>query len=167
MQIADKKAWVARSFQSPTQLQNELDQIEQAHRDGTLSTAGGWTVGQCLDHCATLIESSYDGFDLKISWPLKLLGRLILKRVITKEGAQIKPGIKLPARAGKLRPLENVSIEHGLEKMRHQLNRIELGERMTHPSPVFGKLTHQQWVGIHMSHCRMHMGFFKLPTRGV
>ena len=165
MQRADKSEWVARKFQASTELLSELNQIEQAHQDGTLSTAGGWTVGQCLDHCAALIESSYDGFvGLEINLLFKIIGRVVLKRMITREGFQMKPGIKIPSRAGKIRPMDDVTIEDGLAKIRLQLNRIIEDEQMTHPSPLFGKLTHQQWAGVHMKHCRMHMGFFKFPS---
>lgn len=161
MKQADKSAWKPKSFRSIDELKAELDTIENAHEAGTLSTAGGWTVGQNLSHCATFMNNSFDGFTMLAPWPLRVVCSLLLKPMITKPTAQMKPGIKLPKKAKELLPEDEVSVELGLEQMRQQVARIESGEQILRDSPLLGKMTHEQWIAVHLNHCRMHYGFFK------
>ncbi len=163
MTKANKKNWKPKSFHSVKELQAELDTIEAAHQAGTLSTAGGWTVGQNLEHCTKIMISAFDGFDpdMKVPFPIKLLGKLIFKPMIKNPKGQMKPGIKLPANARGILPADEVSVEDGLAMMRTQLARIDAGEKMLHNSPVMGKMTHELWILMHLNHCRLHFGYFK------
>jgi hypothetical protein len=52
-----------------------------------------------------------------------------------------------------------VTFEDGMARMRSALARLERGERMSHPSPWLGPLTHDQWIRINLSHTQMHLGF--------
>lgn len=159
MKVADKSKWSPKSFHTIDELKADLNKIESAHNDGTLSTNGGWSVGQNLAHCATFIKSSYDGFDMKAPWFIRIPCTLLLKPIATKPTSQMKPGIKLPEKAKELLPEDEVSVEQGLSMMREQLARIESGQQMTAPSPLLGKLSHEQWVNLHLNHCRMHFGY--------
>lgn len=160
MKQADKSQWKPKSFHSIDELKAELDTIEAAHQAGTLSTAGGWTVGQNMSHCAIFIENSFDGFTMLAPWPVRVVCSVLLKPIATKPNGQMKPGFKLPKKAKDLLPEDEVSIECGLEKMRAQLARIDAGEKILCDSPLLGKMTHSQWVHLHLNHCRMHFGFF-------
>ena len=90
---------------------------------------------------------------------IRVLGSTFFKPRLGK--SQMKPGIKLPASASMLLPREEVPFDEGLALIRSQLARIDAGEKMTHDSPVLGAMTHEQWVLLHLDHCRMHMGFLK------
>jgi len=160
MKQADKRQWTPKSFHSIDGLKAELDQIESAHRAGTLSTTGGWTVGQNLEHCTKIIKSSFDGFDASAPLVVRIFGALVFKRMIRNPNGQMKPGIKLPKKASSVLPSAEVSVEDGLAMMRAQLARIDTGEKMTQPSPVMGKMTHELWILMHLNHGRLHMGFF-------
>jgi|TARA_R110002094_G_scaffold121117_2_gene115933 Protein of unknown function (DUF1569) len=160
MPVADKSKWSPKTFRSIDELSAELDRIEAAHQSGTLSTAGGWTPGQCMSHTAVFIKSSYDGFELGAPWILRAVCSLLLKPIATKPKSQMKPGIKLPAKAKELLPEDAVSVEEGIAQMRTQIARIKSGEQMTQVSPLLGKMSHEQWVNLHLNHCRMHFGFF-------
>ncbi|MGJ8637615.1 MAG: DUF1569 domain-containing protein [Phycisphaerales bacterium] len=159
MPAADKSKWSPKSFHSIPELQADLDKIEAAHQAGTLSTDGGWTVGQNLMHCGIFMKSSYDGFEMDAPVLLRMVCSVLLKPIATKPKSQMKPGIKLPAKAKELLPEDEVSVEEGLAMIRSQVDRIASGEEMTQRSPLFGKLSHQQWVNLHLNHCRMHMGY--------
>ena len=37
--------------------------------------------------------------------------------------------------------------------------RIEGGERMSKPSPVFGPMTHEEWEQLHCRHAELHFSF--------
>lgn len=159
MPVADKSKWSPQSFLSIDELNADLDRIEAAHEAGTLTTDGGWTVGQNLMHCGIFIKQSIDGFEMKAPLILRALCSVLLKPIATKPKSQMKPGIKLPAKAKELLPEDAVSFEEGLAMMRTQVNRVLSGEQITQPSPLFGKLSHQQWINLHLNHCRMHMGY--------
>lgn len=160
MKQPDHRQWTPKSFHSIDGLKAELDQIESAHRAGTLRTTGQWTVGQNLEHCATIIRCSFDGFDASAPLVVRIFGSLVFKRMIRNPNGQMKPGIKLPKRASSVLPSDKVRVEDGLAMMRTQLARIDAGEKMTQPSPVMGKMTHDLWILMHLNHCRLHMGFF-------
>ncbi|MBO6512705.1 MAG: DUF1569 domain-containing protein [Phycisphaerales bacterium] len=159
MAVADKSKWSPKSFHSIEELSADLDQMQAAYESGTLSTDGGWTVGQNLMHCGVLIKNSYDGFEMNAPAIVRMLCSVLLKPIATKPTSQMKPGFKLPKKAKELVPEESVSFEEGMEMMRTQVGRIQSGERITRPSPLLGKMTHEQWVNLHLNHCRMHFGY--------
>jgi hypothetical protein len=105
--------------------------------------------------------NSFDGFEMKMPWLMQLMGKLFIKRMLTKPNAQMKPGFKLPEKAASMRPAETVSVEDGLAMMNKQVSRLESGEKMTQDSPFLGSMTHELWVALHLNHCRMHFGFFE------
>jgi len=160
MTHADRSQWKPKSIFSIEELKAELDKIESAHQAGTLTTAGGWTVGQNLEHCAKFIGFTFDGFDGKAPLPIRLIGVLVLKRMMKNPNSQMKPGIKLPKKAASMLPADEVSIEDGLTHLRAQIARIDAGEQMLQDSPLLGKMTHELWTLVHLNHCRMHFGFF-------
>jgi len=161
MKVAEKDKWKPKSFRSIEELRDELSTIENAHNAGTLSTYGGWTPGQCMAHCAQFMGHSFDGFKMKMPWLMQLMGKLFIKRMLTKPNAQMKPGFKLPASAASMRPSDEVSVEEGLAMMNKQVVRLEAGEKMNQDSPFLGSMNHDLWVALHLNHCRMHFGFFK------
>ncbi len=160
MKHAGKRAWKPKEIFSIEALKSELDTIEAAHNAGTLRTAGGWTVGQNLEHCTKIMACAFDGFDARAPWPIRVFGRLVFKPMIRNPQGQMKPGIKLPKKASAVLPSEEVSVEEGLALMRAQLARIDAGEKMLQDSPVMGKMTHELWILMHLNHCRLHFGFF-------
>lgn len=155
----DKNAWHPRDYRSIEELRTELDRFERAHASGALHTTGKWSAGQILEHCGKLMRFSFDGFEASAPWFIKVFGVCVFKPMLGR--SHMKPGIKLPAKASSLLPRDQVSFEEGIMGLRAQLDRIENGERMTHPSPVLGRMRHEQWIKLHLDHCRMHMGFIE------
>lgn len=151
--------WTPKSFRSIEELKADLDAIEQAHAAGRLTTTGNWSAGQILEHCSIIMRSSFDGFEAKAPLPIRIVGSLFFKPRLSNPKAQMKPGFQLPKKASSVLPREQVSVEEGLSQMREQLARLDRGERMTQDSPVLGKMTHEQWIAMHLNHCRMHCGF--------
>ncbi|MFM1937103.1 MAG: hypothetical protein RI990_2062 [Planctomycetota bacterium] len=140
-------------------LREELDRIDAAHRDATLRTTGNWNSGEILDHCAILFETGLDGSNSTLPWYVRAMGRLMRPLILSPKAPPMRPGIKLPADAKEILPRPGVTFEDGMARMRRALARLERGERMSHPSPWLGPLTHDQWVRINLSHTQMHLGF--------
>jgi hypothetical protein len=158
--MASTTDWRPTTYADLQELKAELDAIDAAARDGRLRTTGGWTAGQILEHCGKFVRMSFDGFDdTKVPRVVRLLGAVLLKPRIGK--SHMKPGIRLPGSASALLPREGVSFEEGMGQLRAQLARIEAGERMTRDSPVLERMTHELWLGVHLDHCRLHLGFVR------
>ena len=158
--------WHPRDYNSIEDLNAELDRIEASHNAGTLKVTGNWSAGQILDHCSRPMKMAFDGFfdeqgnQVRMPFFIRLLGKLVLKPMLGR--SHMKPGIKLPAAASSMLPQDNCSIEEGLSALRSQLTRINNGEKMTQTSPLLGKMRHEQWVLMHLDHCRMHFGFIQI-----
>ncbi len=161
----DKAAWHPRDYHTFDDIKDELDRFEAAQAAGTLRTTGNWSAGQILEHCAKFIGFSFDGFvdengsSVSFPWYIKVFGVCLFKPMLGK--SHLKPGIKLPAKASSMKPAESQSFETGLAKFREQLSRLDAGDKMTQPSPFLGKMRHEQWVLLHLDHCRMHFGFIQ------
>ncbi len=149
---------------SLTQLTAELDAIEAAHTAGTLTTTGNWTPGQIFSHLAVLPECAIDGFPPgKVPFLMRTMVQLLFKKKAA-SGNPTPPGFKIPAKADHFVPDENTTFEAGLTRLRTVLKRIDNGEKMTHPSPLFGKLTHDQWTNLNLGHASLHLSFLSYPT---
>lgn len=139
-------------------LEDELDRIGEAHEAGTLRHAGNWTPGQVLEHVSILWRCALDGFPASAPWPIRLLGRTILKPIALR-GGSAPAGVKIPSSASFLRPADGRGFEEGMGAIRAEVARTRAGERFSHPSPLFGPLTHEQWLILQLGHCSLHLGF--------
>ncbi len=149
-------------FASMAELSAELDRIEAAHRAGTLRTTGNWSPGQILQHVGKFMRFPIDGFPPgKPPWLVRAIVQIVFKKKAI-QGAPPPPGIKLPAGAAYLLPDDSVSFDAGMAFLREQIARIGRGERFAHASPLFGKLTHEQWTKMQLGHCAMHLGFIEV-----
>lgn len=133
-----------------------LADIEALDERGEVQSAGHWTAAQNVEHVARFIDASVDGTDAKASLALRLLGPFVKKSVLAKP---MKPGFKLPTKlADQFVPPANVTWEDAVEHLRTIISRAK-AEGMTGRSPVFGQLTHDEWVQMHCRHAELHFSF--------
>lgn len=146
------------SFATFSELSHEVDRLEAAQANGDIVTHGNWSAGQIFEHVGRFIRFTYDGFPFKAPWYVALMGRA-MKPFLGK--MKLKPGsFTLPPDVAEhLVPDDSVTFEQGLSTLRQQIARVENGERMEQPSPLFGKLGHERWTRMHLDHAAMHMGF--------
>lgn len=147
-------------IESVEDLLADLDRLESAEGAGTLRTTGNWSAGQVLQHCARTWAAAIDGFpaEMRPPWWLKAGARLMFKKRAV-AGETAPPGIKLPPEAAAILPEEGVTFAEGLGELRAQIGRTQGGERFNQPSPIFGKMTHEEWQKLQLGHCRLHLGF--------
>lgn len=121
-------------------------------------TLGNWPVSQLLAHVATAINASIDGIEgveVKPPFVLRLLGPLLKRRVL-KRG--LPSGFKLAEELeGRAYPVVG-SPQEAYEMLRAAIERTKR-ERMTARNPVFGQLTHEEWIRFHLQHAAMHLSF--------
>lgn len=160
MAVDTKKVEGRRSvnYGSLSDLRADVDVVDAAHREGRLRALGNWSAGQVMDHIARLIECSVDGFPSKAPAPVRWILTLLYKKKALSGGA-MPAGFKIPKQAEFLKPEDDVSFEAGRDRLVKILDRIAGGERMTHASPIFGDLSHEEWEILQCGHAGMHMSF--------
>ncbi|MEM9066571.1 MAG: DUF1569 domain-containing protein [Planctomycetota bacterium] len=148
-------------YTSLDDLASDIEAIDASWQAGTLKTTGNWSAGQITEHVAILMECAVDGFPGKPApWLVrKVIKMLFLKKALT--GDPLPPGFKIPSQASFLTPGDNTTTEAGVAQLRTIVDRVRGGVRFTHPSPIFEKLTHEQWVMLQLGHASMHMSFIQ------
>jgi hypothetical protein len=137
-------------------LQDILDDVEYLASGDPPRTTGNWTGGQIVKHVAMLINFSIDGFpEPRAPLPMRLLGRLVRKNALVNP---MRAGVGLPRRFDFLAPSPSVTWEEAVEYMSETMARLS-DRRMTAPSPILGRLTHEQWEQLHCRHAEMHFSF--------
>jgi len=121
-----------------------------------IRTTGNWTPAQIVGHIATFIDWSIDGFPFTVPVPLRVVGRFIRKSAQRRTPPS---GIKAPKGIMQHVPPADFSFDEAMRQLRGAVLRVRAGKQMTEPSPLFGKLTHDEWVRIHCRHAEMHFSF--------
>lgn len=140
-------------------LRSELDKFEQAGGNG-LTTTGDWTAGQIVQHVCETMKRSLDGFEFKAPWYVRLM-RPILRMKFMGKSKAIPAGIKLRGDSAAMIPPKSVAFADAMADLRSTIERAEK-KKMTQPSPVFGKMTHEDWVNLHLRHAELHFSFIQL-----
>jgi hypothetical protein len=135
----------------------EAERLVAADRSGQLDCVGIWKLGQALGHLATWVNFAHDGYPPEVRAPLPV--RMILRLM---RGTIINKGMMPGVRIGKLPQgtvgTEAMDADEGLRRFRAAMERL----RASAPSianPVFGKLTHDQWIQLNLRHAELHLSF--------
>lgn len=127
-----------------------------------VSSSGNWSAGQNIEHVAAVIDASVDGFTFSVPLPLRIIGRLIRSRTLKKP---LNPGIKLPGSApDAFKPGPETRLEDAAKHLAESVERAKQ-RRMNATSPIFGKMSHEQWVQLHCRHAEMHFSFLHPPQQ--
>lgn len=131
-----------------------IAEIERLHRGG-YQAGGSWTLGQTCEHLSFYLRGSLDGFDFMLPWIVrKLLGRPLLRRLLRQK--RIKPGMRTaPASVPADDVDENAAVATAIEL----LKRLGAHAGELHPSPLFDKLSADEWRELHLAHCAHHLSF--------
>lgn len=123
-------------------------------------TVGQWSYGKILQHLADSYNSSFDGVDFKAPFVIRWVVRTFFKQKFLRE--KMSSGYKLPKKAEAKLPSQETPVDAALANLKQAISRFEREEpRAEHP--VFGKLTPEEWLQLHLRHSELHMSFVK-PT---
>jgi hypothetical protein len=153
----DTKKVAGRRAPSFTTIDQILADVEMLDR-GEIESLGNWTPAQIVEHVALFMDGSLDGFGFKAPLPLRMLGRVLRARGFTRP---IPPGFSLRGKIAKFAPDANVTWRQAVDHLRRVAERVRGGARMTAPSPMFGALTHEEWVSLHCRHAELHFSFMR------
>ncbi len=144
-----------RSLQFKT-LQDIGADVAALDQAGAQRAAGNWTPAQNVEHIAMFIQYSLDGFPFRMPLALRLIGPMFRKTVTTKP---MKPGIKAPGKIRAFEPKPDVRWGDAVQRLHTLVSRVAGGETMQMPSPLFGRMSHEDWTNLHCRHAEMHLSF--------
>jgi hypothetical protein len=144
-------------FSTPADLHADVAKLVAADRAGTLTACGNWTLGQALGHLAAWVSFSFDGYPIKppffIKWILKRRKHQYLN-------VGLPGGVHIPRVKGGTVATDVLTTDEGVRRFSHQWARLEKG-KPTQKSPIFGDLTHEEWIQLNLRHAELHLGCFK------
>lgn len=138
-------------FTTIADILNDVEHLNQ----GKVKVLGNWSGGQILRHLAFVMNGSIDGVPMRFAWPLRLLGRVFKRRILTKG---MTPGFALKGQAANMLVPAATSWEEGLEIFRQAAHRQQT-ETKREPSPFFGPMTRDEWDQLHCRHAELHLSF--------
>lgn len=147
-------------FDAIDQVLADADALADAESRGELQSLGAWTLGQALNHLAAWVDFAYDGYPFQVPAFIRLLAKPMKKRALTKP---LKPGMRLPKTPCGTLATEAIPTAEALPRFRQSFNRLA-SEAPTQPHPIFGPLTHEEWIQTHLRHAELHLSF-QAPRR--
>jgi len=139
-------------------MQDILDDA-QAATAGPHETTGNWSSGQIITHVGELIDVSLHGTDAKMPLPLRVMGRVLRPWLLTRP---INPGLKIPkGMRPRFTPPQDVPLDRAMQRFGALCEEAKQPGSMTHPSPLLGRITHDQWVQMHCRHAELHFSFIQ------
>lgn len=131
-----------------------LAEAERLAAEPNLELLGNWSLGQILQHLASALHLALDGNDYRSPFFMRLAGPLLKSRVLNRG---LTPGFRLPQGMRQLVP-DETTTDQGLASLREAVSRFRNGQ----PQPrhfVFGKMSPQEWVELHLRHAELHLSF--------
>jgi hypothetical protein len=134
----------------------EAEHLVALEHKGWLDRGGNWPIGLTLGHLATWCNFAFDGYppEVRAPWLMRKLVGLFKNTIINKK---MMAGIKIrgiPEGTVGLEPLEPLE---GLARYQTAMSRL----RSTPPTvanPIFGPLSHAQWINLNLRHAELHLG---------
>ena len=135
----------------------EAERLVAAERSGQLDCVGNWKLGQALGHLATWANFAHDGYppEVRAPLPVRMILRLMRGTIINKG---MMPGVRIGKLPGGTVGLEPMDADEGLRRFRTAMERLR-ASAPTVANPVFGKLTHEQWIQLNLRHAELHLSF--------
>ncbi len=139
-------------FENLDDLQREAERV--ASLPG--KTLGNWSTAQIVDHLAKSIRATYDGPEVTGPWFVRMIVWPIIKSRMLAKG--MPAGFSVPKKMAHFLPDNNPILEASLRDLRTWLGRLKTeAPRLGHP--LFGKLSHRDWIRLHLRHGELHLSF--------
>jgi hypothetical protein len=135
----------------------DADQLLATDSAGKLRHTGNWDLGQTFGHIATWTEFAFNGYppEVKAPLPIRLILRAVRSRILNK-------GMITGARIGKhpdgTLGTEKIDARAGADRLRSAFTLLK-SQCPTLVNPVFGMMTHEQWIQLNLRHAELHLSF--------
>jgi Protein of unknown function (DUF1569) len=142
-------------FDSVEQVLADVDRLVEAERGGRLGHVGNWGLGQALGHLAAWAEYAYAGYPMNPPFFIKWILRSRKQKFIHEP---MRAGVKIPGTPGGTLATEPLPLDEALGRYQRVMTRLK-SEAPTLVHPIFGPLTHDEWIAINLRHAELHLGF--------
>ena len=144
-------------FDSFESLFAEVDALALAERAQRLRRIGNWTLGQALGHVAAWADYAFDGYppDINPPWIVRFVVGFQKKSFIHQK---MRAGVKIPGVQNGTKAIEVISTDEGVRRLRAAFTRLR-DQAPVLPNPLFGPLSHGEWIGLNLRHCELHLSF--------
>jgi hypothetical protein len=143
-------------FHSIEEALDEANRLALADKQGRLLQLGNWTLGQALGHIAAWIEFGYTGFPIKAPFIVRLIVWLQRRKFLYRA---MPAGVHIPGIPQGTLATDPISLEEGISRFHSAFQRLK-SEPQLYPSPVLGKLTHEESIALNLRHAELHLSFF-------
>ena len=135
-------------------LQAVLADVEVLVASSSTRTLGNWSLAELLNHLTMTMNNSLDGFQVTAPFYIRMIAPFFKKSALKK----ITPGIRLPKSAETSAFPPSRSLDESLQEFRKAIQRTTQ-ETMEAAHPAFGRMTHDEWIQLHLRHSEMHLSF--------
>lgn len=142
----------ALRFESLEDLKRDAEQVSSR----PAKTLGNWSVSQIIDHLARSIQAGFDGPEVRAPWYVRyVIAPMIKPRMLAKG---MPAGFNLPKKMSHFMPGDDANIARSLQDLQKWADRLQVDcPRFGHPA--FGKLSHADWIRLHLRHGELHLSF--------
>lgn len=145
-------------FRSLDEALADAERLVGDEETGTLTQLGNWSLGRTLGHLSCWMEMPYDGYPPQINppWFVKFIVRMMKGRYMN---GRMSAGVRIPGIPEGTLGTEEMPTRDALARFRRACQRLK-SEPPTRDNPLFGPLTHQEWINLNLSHAMLHLSFF-------
>lgn len=155
------KSPLTRKHLQFSSLDEAVRYAEQLHRDGYRSL-GNWNLAQICEHLSDWLGYMVDGYP-RVPMPVGLLlwgvrktaGRVILRKILS-TGKMAAGG---PTTQQTIHAADGLEDETSLRRFRETVERFQAHQGNYHVSPIFGSLSSEAGLKLHLVHCAHHLSF--------
>lgn len=136
----------------------DAEMLVQAEGAGRLTALGNWTIGQACGHLSTWIDFALDGYpaELRPPWLVKVLVKPLKGKLLS---GKMPVGVRIRKFPEGTLGTERLAAREGLERLRKSCARLKV-EAPKNLNPIFGLLTHEEWIKMNIGHANLHLSFF-------
>jgi hypothetical protein len=136
----------------------DAEALAEAERRGTLRSVGNWTLGQANGHIAFWARAPLDGYPTmpQMPWLLRKLLPLFKNGFLNK---RLPAGGRIPGVPEGTLGTEQLATDEALAQLRAAFDRLAR-EAPRVANPMFGELTHEEWIKLNLRHTELHLSFF-------
>jgi hypothetical protein len=138
-------------FNSINDILADVDRLDR----GQIKTLGNWSSGQVLKHLTIVMTASLDGFKHQAPWFVRMIGKFMKKRMLTKP---MSAGFTLPPNAAAEMVPGPIEWADAAKQFRDVVRRMNAEEKRM-PSSFLGPLTREEWDRLHCRHAELHLSF--------
>jgi len=146
-------------FNSVDELLAEAIRLAEAERDGHLKQLGNWTLGQACGHLAGWMNYAFDGYPMRPPWIVRFIGTTFLKKHVLRK--PMRPGTWIPKIKDGTLATDLIPTDQALVSLSHACDRLRTQAPIA-PNPIFGPLTHDEWIALNLRHGELHLSFFTM-----